>query len=213
VPLATALMDLETLSAVCPSRSLARPGRARKIMTGTGSHICRRFFGTDAVSVRRAVALFVVLTVVSIIPRSGHADDPSYLSFGAGYYDIFHEADSAEFRLEYRNKFRWWLFKPFAGMTVTSDPAFFGYAGVLSDFYFGDRIVVTPSVAAGPYLRGAGKDLGNVFEIRSGIEVAYRFNDRSRLGVLFYHISNAGLGDDQNPGAEALSLNYSIPLN
>lgn len=72
---------------------------------------------------------------------------------------------------------------------------------------------MTPSVAAGPYLRGGGRDLGHVFEIRSGLEIAYRFNDRSRLGLLFYHISNAGLGDDKNPGAEALGLTYSIPLN
>lgn len=149
-----------------------------------------------------------------ILPaKQSHADDPSFLSLGAGYYDILHDADAAEFRMEYRSKYRWWLFKPFAGITATTNPAAFAYAGVLTDFYFGNRIVVSPSVGAGPYLRGDGKDLGHVFEIRSALEIAYRFDDRSRIGVMFYHISNAGLGDDQNPGAEALSITYSIPLN
>ena len=67
------------------------------------------------------------------------------------------------------------------------------------------------TIGAG-YFEGNGKDLGHVFEIRSALEVAYRFDDRSRLGVMFYHISNAGLGDDKNPGAEALTLSYSFPL-
>lgn len=150
---------------------------------------------------------------ISTLAEPSHADDPSFLAVGAGYYDPLHDADAAEFRLEYRSRYRWWLFKPFAGVTATTNPAAFAYGGVLTDFYFGNRIVVTPSVAAGPYLRGNGKDLGHVFEIRSGLEIAYRFNDRSRIGLIFYHISNAGLGDDKNPGAEALSLTYSIPLN
>jgi len=43
------------------------------------------------------------------------------------------------------------------------------------------------------------------------LEVAYRFDDRSRLGLSISHYSNAGLGDD-NPGTESLMLNYSVPL-
>ena len=156
-----------------------------------------------------------LLSVLSVLAVSGasRAEGPSFLALGVGYYDLLHDADSAEFRLEYRDKHRWWLFKPFAGITATTDAAVFAYAGVLTDFYFGRRIVVTPSVAPGAYSRGNGKDLGHTFEIRSGLEVAYRFDNRGRLGLLFYHISNAGLGDDRNPGAEVLSLTYALPLN
>lgn len=162
---------------------------------------------------RYCVAVLLCVGTFLSAPGASHADDPSFLSLGAGYYDLLHDADAAEFRMEYRSKYRWWLFKPFAGVTATTNPAAFAYAGVLTDFYFGNRIVVTPSVGAGPYLRGGGKDLGHVFEIRSALEVAYRFDNRSRIGLMFYHISNAGLGDDKNPGAEALSITYSIPLN
>ena len=137
-----------------------------------------------------------------------------FLSFGAGYFDIIKNDDtSAEFRLEYRDKHRFFLFKPFAGVAATSDGSVHGYAGLLTDFYFGRRIVITPSAAAGPYSEGGGKDLGHVFEIRTGIEVAYRFDDRSQLSLGFHHISNAGIGNDENPGAEILSINYMYPLS
>lgn len=140
------------------------------------------------------------------------ADDPAFLSVGVGYYDIFDNDNAAELRIDYRSNLKFLFVKPFAGAVVTSDGAFFPSAGLYSDFYFGRRIVISPSSAAGYYFKGDGKDLGHVFEIRSGIEVAYRFDNRARLGLLFYHISNAGLEDD-HPGTEVLSLGYSIPLN
>ena len=150
----------------------------------------------------------------AITMQSVKAEAPSFISLGAGYYDPFKgDQAAAEARIEYRHGERFWLFKPFAGATLTSDPSYFGYAGVLTDVYFGKRLVVSPSVAAGAYLRHNGKDMGSVFQIRSGLEIAYRFDNRSRLGVIFYHFSNAGLGDDRNPGSEAISLTYSIPLN
>ena len=64
---------------------------------------------------------------------------------------------------------------------------------VMLDVYLGRRFVVTPSFAAGLYAEGGGKDLGHVLEFRSQIEVAYRFEDRSRLGLSFSHISNASI--------------------
>ncbi len=138
-------------------------------------------------------------------------DDPHFLTLAAGYYDINDDEDAAEFRAEFSARNKLWIFKPFGGLMGTSDKAFYGYAGLLVDVYFGRRIVVTPSLAAGLYEDGDGKDLGHIVEFRSSIELAYRFDNRSRLGLSFYHLSNAGL-DDNNPGTEVLSLNYSIPL-
>ena len=71
--------------------------------------------------------------------------------------------------------------------------------------------MLTPSLAAGLYEDGDGKDLGHIVEFRSSLELAYRFDNRARLGLSFYHLSNASL-DDNNPGTEVFSLNYSIPL-
>lgn len=138
-------------------------------------------------------------------------DDPNFLTLAAGYYDINDDMGAAEFRAEFRGRDKLWIFKPFGGVMGTSDAAIYGYAGLLVDIYFGRRIVLTPSLAAGLYDDGDGKDLGHVVEFRSSIELSWRFDDRSRLGLSFYHLSNAGL-DDNNPGTEVLSLSYSIPL-
>lgn len=140
------------------------------------------------------------------------ADDPAFLSFGLGWYDMNRQVDEAtSFRVEFRADKQLWILKPFAGAMVTTDSALYGYGGVLADVFIGRRFVLTPSFAAGYYSDGNGRDLGHSAEFRSGIELAYRFDDRTRLGLAFYHLSNAGLGDS-NPGTEVLGLVYSIPL-
>ena len=53
--------------------------------------------------------------------------------------------------------------------------------------------------------------LGNRVQFRSGGDIYYRFKNNVRVGVGFYHISNAGLGE-QNPGAEQAILKYQIPF-
>ena len=94
---------------------------------------------------------------------------------------------------------------------VSNGMSFVG-GGVLIDVYFGNRFVVTPSFAP-TWWRGKTDelDLGHGLEFRSQIEFAYRFDDRSRLGLAVSHSSNASLGDT-NPGTETLMLNYSFPL-
>ncbi len=157
------------------------------------------------------VIAVAALTVMATGPAAAAEDDPHFLTLAAGYYDINDDMDAAEFRSEFRSADKLWIFKPFGGLMGTSDAAFYGYAGFLIDLYFGRRIVLTPSLAAGLYEDGDGKDLGHIVEFRSSLELAYRFDNRARLGLSFYHLSNASL-DDNNPGTEVFSLNYSIPL-
>ncbi len=146
-------------------------------------------------------------------PARADGDDPAFLVFGAGYYDMNKQDDTAvDFRLEYRHGEKFWIFKPWIGVEGTSDGAVYGAAGVLIDVFFGTRVVLTPSFGAGLYANGSGKDLGHVVEFRSQIELSYRFDDRSRLGLAFSHISNASIADE-NPGVEILHLYYSLPLD
>lgn len=152
------------------------------------------------------------MAAVAAVPLPAIADDPPFLSFGVGWYDVNRQIDEAtEFRAEYRSSYKLWVVKPFAGLMGTTDGAAYGYGGLLMDIYFGRRIVVTPSLAAGLYHDGDGRDLGHAVEFRSGIEAAWRFDDRTRLGISFYHLSNAHLAD-HNPGTEVLGVVYSIPL-
>ena len=140
-----------------------------------------------------------------------HADDPDYLTFGLGYFDFDDDDGAAEFRLEYRSNWKLWVFKPFSGLLVTSDSAVYPHAGLLFDLYFGNRLVLTPSFAVGYFSDGNGKELGADIEFQSRLELAYRFDNRSRLGLAVSHISNAGI-DDVNPGANSVSMYYSVPF-
>jgi lipid A 3-O-deacylase len=161
---------------------------------------------------RRKGLIVAVLTALMIAALPARADDPDFISLGAGYLDWNRQGDeAAEFRLEYRSDYKLWLFKPFGGLMGTSDGGFYAFAGILVDVYFGRRIVVTPSIAPGYYHDGGGLDLGHELEFRSQLEVAYRFDDRSRLGVAISHMSNASIGD-KNPGTESAMVYYSIPV-
>ena len=162
--------------------------------------------------IRSAVPLVAVLGWLAAAAPPALADDPPFLALGAGFYDINDNEDAAEFRFEYRAGTKYWVFKPFGGVMATTDAAFYGYGGVLVDVYFGRRFVLTPSFAAGLYAEGDGKDLGHAVEFRSALEASWRFDNRARLGLMFYHISNASL-DDNNPGTEVLSITYAHPFN
>ena len=139
-------------------------------------------------------------------------DDPAFLELQGGTFDIRH-AHTGIFDLEYRSSYKLLgVAKPMVGAFGTSKGAAYEYAGLALDLYFGRRWVATWSEAIGAYEHGGDVKLGAVPEFRSAIDIAYRFDDRSRLGVEFHHISNAGIGK-QNPGAETALLTYAYPLS
>ncbi len=136
-----------------------------------------------------------------------------YLTGYVGGFDVSQGDDSAaEAGLEYRYKDVYHGLRPLAGIMVTSDSAVYGYAGIQWDLFLSDSIILSPNFTAGGFSQGNGKDLGYGIEFKSGIELAYQFEDASRLGVAFNHMSNASIGND-NPGTENLIATYSYPLN
>lgn len=145
------------------------------------------------------------------------AEDPAYLSFGAGTYDWNRKKDEGiEVRMEYRHDKKYFgLLKPFVAAAVSKNDTtqtFLG-AGVLMDIYFGKRFVVTPSFAPHFHTGGNSKlDLDYALQLRSQVELGYRFDDRSRLGLAVSHYSNASLGKS-NPGTESAILYYSYPVD
>lgn len=159
----------------------------------------------------RGAACALALWFAAAPPPALAGEDPAFLALGAGFFDINDNEEAAEFRIEYRSARRLWIFKPFGGLMATSDAAVYGYGGILLDVFFGRRWVLTPSFAAGLYEDGGGKDLGHAIEFRSALELAYRFDNRARVGLSFYHMSNSSLADN-NPGTEVLTLVYSIAL-
>jgi lipid A 3-O-deacylase len=113
--------------------------------------------------------------------------------------------------VEYKSHLEWYLFRPMVGLTATAKGAFYAYAGVGLDFVIQDHFIFSPNFAAGYYHQGGDKDLGFPLEFRSGLEVGWQFCSLYRVGVHFYHISNASLGH-KNPGEESFVLFVSIPI-
>ena len=155
-----------------------------------------------------AAAAFAAALLVS---SAALADDTGLLALGAGGYDFDHSMPAAEFRGEYRFGAGFYFIKPIVGMLVTSRGTTYTYGGLRADLIFYQHYVLMPVAAVGLYTRGNGKNLGSPVEFKTGLELAYRFDGGTRLGLAFDHISNAGL-TKHNPGTENLLLMYSLPI-
>jgi lipid A 3-O-deacylase len=100
--------------------------------------------------------------------------------------------------------------RPLAALHVTTDGAVYAAGGLALDFQLGP-VVITPSVAAGLYEKGGGKDLGHPVEFRTQLEIGYVFENEMRLTLALSHMSNAGL-DDDNPGVNTIGAYIHMPI-
>lgn len=170
--------------------------------------------GSSNVKKFALLAVAFALLATTAPAQAQESADTSYLSLGAGIWDIVQDDDMAtDVRVEYRHgNALFWKIKPWAGLEATTDGSIWGGGGVLADFKPADNIYITPSFGVGLYTEGSSdKDLDHPIEFRTQLEAGYEFMNQHRLGVAFGHISNAGLGDD-NPGAEVLNIYYHMPV-
>lgn len=159
-----------------------------------------------------AAAVGAAFVVASAIASPALADDPPLLSLGAGAFDFDHLQPAPELRAEYRPSFGFFFIKPVFGAFGTTRHTVYAYGGLRADFVFFEHFALTPSATVGYYNRGeSAKNLGSHVEFKTGAEFAYRFDNATRIGLSFDHISNAGL-TKTNPGTEELLLVYSLPL-
>ena len=180
--------------------------RVFRIVLGSAALLALVGFGAEAASAQ---------TGASPADRGPQllGDEPSYLDLGAGAFDIQGHRESptsGEGRVEFRYGQMFLYFGPAAGLLVTTRGGVFGYAGVYTDVAWG-RFVLTPLGAVGFYRRGSDEDLGGAFQFRISANVAYEFDNRSRLGFQFAHISNAGI-HSRNPGDNEMLATYALPL-
>jgi len=154
-----------------------------------------------------------------------------YDVFGLGYYDIKFDGSASNEAIDFRYERRYdkvlfdigpeadnfFYLKPFAGLEVTSDNAYYFLGGVylednLGQLFTGNEsnLIFTPSFGAGYYDDGNGKKLGNNIEFRTTFEISYQMKNENRIGFSFGHISNANIGN-KNPGAEVLGISLQIP--
>lgn len=172
--------------------------------------------GTLAVLAGTAIAATAIAAEDKKPEPSESRDDasPSLMKLSTGLFgDIVADRESAGlFGFEYRAgpglELLW--IRPSLGVLVTMDGAGYGWLGFNVDLPLGP-VVLTASTSTGIYGEGEGQDLGSLFVARNGVEIAWQFDDRSRLGAGFHHYTNYGTGDE-NPGMAAVTLVYSHPL-
>ncbi len=176
--------------------------------------------------------MFRVLVFILFALSSFSINAQGYDVFGIGIYDVKFDGSSSNYATDLRFERRFdkslinigpeednfFYLKPFAGIEVTTDSAFYILGGIYLDDNIGELIygqeskwVFTPSFAIGYYDNGDGKKLGNDVEFRTTFELSYQLKNLDRIGISFGHISNANIGN-KNPGVEIISLSYQKPF-
>lgn len=160
---------------------------------------------------RATLPAAVLLAALALLPPPARAggEGSGQLTLGVGTFDIF-EDPAPEAWLAYRPPRHLGPLYPRLGVLGNADGGLYAFAGVLFDLRLG-RWHLMPNTAIGAWHEGGSKDLGHTLVFRSGLEIAYRLGGGARLGVGFHHVSNGGIGHS-NPGAESLTLTYSLPL-
>ena len=97
-----------------------------------------------------------------------------------------------------------------AGAAGTSQEAVWAYAGASWSWQPAEAWRLRPGFAVSVFDEGDGKDLGGPIEFRSSLEVSYRVRPRLRVGLIVYHLSNAGIYD-LNPGSNSVVLALGFP--
>lgn len=139
-------------------------------------------------------------------------DNPSFFGLSIGMYDpLTHGEKAPSFNLEWQPSMKIaGVLQPIFGGFAATNGAMMGYGGVGVPFTITDRVFIMPSVAVGAYKEGAGYDLDRTLAFRYGTEIAYQFDDKSRLGINAHVITN-GRSFDREDRTEVLSLVYTMP--
>lgn len=132
------------------------------------------------------------------------------LAVSVGSFDIFQPDQAVEAGVQYRLRSRAFRLVPHVGVHVTGDRAVFGYVGLRRPINVGRRWLLEPSLAVAAFENGDGKDLGQVLEFRSGLDLTRRLTNGAKISLGVYHISNASMAEN-NPGANSGLLTYVFP--
>jgi len=176
--------------------------------------------------------VFRILIFLFVILKASIGLSQGYDVFGIGIYDVKFDGSSSNYAADIRYERRFdntiidigpeqdnfFYLKPFAGVELTSDSAFYLISGIYLEDNIGDLVsgkdnkwYFTPSFGVGYYDGGNGKKLGSKVEFRTTLEISYQLVNKDRIGISFGHISNANIGE-KNPGVEIISISYQKPF-
>ncbi len=153
----------------------------------------------------------VVAMATSTVAVPAKAEMLGLVAGGLGGFDILHKYTAAQGRLEFRFDQSLFFLKPLVGTFFTTKGSVYTYGGFRVEIPLGKHLMLIPMATVGDYEKGNGKDLGNHIEFKTGAELDLIFANGIRVGPVFDHVSNAGIGK-KNPGEENLLLMVSVPL-
>jgi len=137
-----------------------------------------------------------------------------FIAGGIGYFDpIDQDNTSAEFRFEYWARWTWLKTRPIAGVFATTDKGIGAYIGIRHDLYLTDNLVISIETAPTLFSVGDGNHLGSYAVLRSGVAVAYRFDNASRLSLTLHHMSHGEVFSNRNPGVETAAITFALPID
>lgn len=159
------------------------------------------------------ITLFLSILYIFSLEVSSH--EKPLLSIGLGAFDLKHaKYRTTEYRIEYRPSIVYHTIRPTVGVMINRRASVYFYGGFGLEWFI-KSVFFSPNFAVGLYGKNQGKDLGFPIEFRSGVELGFRFSNANRVGVHFYHISNARKlfhWSRRNPGSESLIIYYSFAL-
>ena len=160
----------------------------------------------------RRIALASILAgAVTVASSPAKAEFGGYITGGVGAFDVLHDYTAAEGRLEFRFAQSLFFWHPLVGVMFTNRGSVYTYGGFRLELPVGKHLLILPMATVGDYEKGSGKDLGSHIEFKTGAEIDLVFANGIRVGPVFDHVSNAGIGK-RNPGEENLLLMISVPL-
>jgi len=139
--------------------------------------------------------------------------DTSFFGLSVGMYDPFtHGRQAASLGMQFEPSVKIaGVIQPLFGALATTNGALYGYGGVGIPFNIAPHWRLMPSVAVGAYKRGGGVDLDSTVIYRAGAELAYIFDNKSRLGLNVHVLTNGtSLGRDDR--TEVIGLAYTAPF-
>ena len=146
-----------------------------------------------------------ILVFLTLLFKTSILFSQGYDVIGLGIYDVKFDGSSSNYATDIRYERRFdnalleigpeadnfFYLKPFAGIEVTSDSAYYFLGGFylednLGKLFTGEKskYVFTPSFGAGYYDDGDGKKLGNNLEFRTTLEVSYQLKNKNPIEYL-----------------------------
>ena len=140
--------------------------------------------------------------------------DTAFFGLSVGLYNsLTHSHTSTAFNAEWQPALKIvGRLQPLFGAMATTKGAMLGYAGIGVPFNLTEHVFLMPSLSIGAYKSGEDYDLHRHIVGRPGVELAYQFDDKSRLGLNFDVLSNARSLQARDR-SEMVALTYTMPLN